>query len=158
MKEADSRGSGWLSPLHIVVQESHDKIVRLLIQHNRNCNEKDSDSTTSLMLAVARDYEDVVSTLLRHGARVFETNAQGRSALHWDVVHRHETLLQLLLDHCQELSVSINAYDVNERTSLHIAIAIGFEANVQVLLRYGADVCLKACKMSLVARSKVDKT
>jgi ankyrin repeat protein len=84
--------------------------------------------------------------LLAHGARLGSLDSQHRSALHWAVVHRREALLKLLLKHSVrvgERSV-IDGYDTHGKTPLHTAIDTGFEAGVQVLLQYGANVHFKA--------------
>ncbi|KAK3685726.1 hypothetical protein B0T22DRAFT_538003 [Podospora appendiculata] len=127
------------SPLHIAAHKGHDKIVRLLVQHHPDCNDKDSDGATPLMLAVAGGYMDVVGTLLRHGARVADADAQARSSLHWAVLHRLHAILRALLDNCLGLGEAVNAYDVHGRTPLHTTIDMGFEAAVDLLLRYGAN-------------------
>jgi hypothetical protein len=37
---------GWLAPIHLAVKKGHDKILRLLIERDLDCNEKDSDGIT----------------------------------------------------------------------------------------------------------------
>jgi ankyrin repeat protein len=139
---------GWLSPIHMAVKKGHDKILRLLIEKNQDCNEKDSDGTTPLMLAVIGGHEDVTDTLLRHGARVAEVDRQRRSALHWAVVYRRETVLKILLQHCVgENAATINGYDNMGRTPLHTAIDMEFVTGVEILLGRGADVSCKARKL-----------
>ncbi|CAJ2514332.1 Uu.00g024510.m01.CDS01 [Anthostomella pinea] len=134
--------SGWLGPLHIAAHKGHDKILKLLIQHNPDCNEKDGSNLTPLIHAVIGGYEDVVNTLLQHAARVSEIDLQGRSSLHWAVVHRRDSILRLLLENCHGLGAAVNAYDNHGKTPLHMAIDTGFEEGVQILLRYGADTGL----------------
>lgn len=145
----DSRPSiGWLGPIHMAVKKGHDKILRLLIEKNQDCNEKDSDGTTPLMLAVVGGHEDVTDTLLRHGARVAEVDRQRRSALHWAVVYRREAVLKILLQHCVgDNATIINGYDNSGRTPLHTAIDMEFVTGVEILLARGADVSCKALKM-----------
>lgn len=143
----DSRGdSSWMSPLHMAAYKGHDKIVKLLVKHTQDCNERDSDDKTPLIHAAIGGHEIVVTTLLQNAARVSETDVHGRSAIHWAVVHQHVTVLSLLLDHCPGLTAAVNAYDDQDQTPLHIAIDIGFEEGVQTLLRYGADMCLRTRK------------
>lgn len=145
----DSRPAiGWLGPIHMAVKKGHDKILRLLMENNPDCNEKDSDGTTPLMLAVVGGHEDVTDTLLRHGARVAEVDRQRRSALHWAVVYRREAVLKILLQHCVgENATIINGYDNSGRTPLHIAIDMEFVTGVEILLACGADVSCKARKL-----------
>jgi hypothetical protein len=145
----DSRPTiGWLGPIHMAVKKGHDRILRLLIEKNQDCNEKDSDGTTPLMLAVVGGHEDVTDTLLRHGARVAEVDRQRRSALHWAVVYRREAVLKILLQHCVgDNATTINGYDNSGRTPLHTAIDMEFVTGVEILLARGADVSCKALKM-----------
>jgi hypothetical protein len=145
----DSRPAiGWLGPIHMAVNKGHDKILRLLIEKNQDCNEKDSDGTTPLILAVIGGHEDVTETLLRHGARVAEVDRQRRSALHWAVVYRREVVLKILLQHCVgNNATTINGYDNSGRTPLHTAIDMEFVTGVEILLAHGADVSCKARRM-----------
>lgn len=145
----DSRPAiGWLGPIHMAVKKGHDKILRLLIEKNPDCNEKDSDGTTPLMLAVVGGHEDVTDTLLRHGARVAEVDRQQRSALHWAVVYRREAVLKILLQHCVgDNATTINGYDNSGRTPLHTAIDMEFVTGVEMLLARGADASCKARKL-----------
>ena len=140
--------AGWLSPLHIAAQKGHERIVRVLLQHNIDCNEKDSDGLTPLIHATVGGYQDVVSSLLSHEARISKVDGQRRSALHWAVIHRHEVLLKMLLSHCIGEGTLVDGYDNNGRTPLHIAVDMDFEAGVQILLQSGANVHYRARKIS----------
>ena len=143
-----SARGGWLSPLHIAAAKGHDRIARILLQHDIDCNEPDSDGLTPIMHAVIGGHEDVVQSLLLHGARIGTVDGQQQrpSALHWAVLHQRENLLRILLNHCLEERALIDAYDDVGRTPLHIAIDIDFEAGVLMLLQFGADPQHKARK------------
>lgn len=99
---------------------------------------------TPLIHATIGGYEDVVSSLLAHGARIGNLDTQRRSALHWAVVHRREGLLRLLLKHCAGDRAVLDGYDDSCKTPLHTAIDTGFEAGVQMLLEFGANIHYKA--------------
>ena len=137
----------WLGPIHMAVKKGHDKILRLLMERNPDCNQKDSDGATPLMLAVVGGHEDVTATLLRHGARVGEGDCQQRSALHWAVVYRREAVLKILLQYCVgDNATTINDYDNSGLTPLHTAIDVEFVTGVEILLARGADASCKARK------------
>ncbi|KAL8910065.1 MAG: hypothetical protein Q9171_004619 [Xanthocarpia ochracea] len=142
----DKKTGGWLSPLHIAAQKGLGGIVNLLLQHNVDCNEEDSDCLTPIIHAIIGGHEDVVRSLLLHGARIGNTDGRQRpSALHWAALHRRETLLRALLNHNLTEKSSIDSYDEHGRTPLHVAIDADFEAGVLMLLQFGADPKYKAC-------------
>lgn len=147
-------GDGWLSTLHIAAQKGHNRIVRVLMQHQVNCNVKDSDGRTPLMHAVIEDHEAVVVSLLAYGARVGERDCVWRSALHWAVWHRRESILRILLKHHseRERDLDIDTYDENGWTSLHIAVERGFEMGVLMLMQCGANLHSKARKCPLTGK------
>ncbi|KAL5327871.1 hypothetical protein ACEPPN_005577 [Leptodophora sp. 'Broadleaf-Isolate-01'] len=146
---------GWLTPLHIAAQKGHDRIVRVLIQRNVDCNEKDSDGRTPLIYAVIEDHQAVVCSLLAHGARINEVDCEQRSALHWAVLYRRERVLKILLEHYseKERELDINGYNNAGWTPLHMAIERDFESGVLMLLQYGANLQSKARKSPLNART-----
>ncbi|KAI3320910.1 hypothetical protein HD806DRAFT_547071 [Xylariaceae sp. AK1471] len=92
-------------PLHIAAQSYLDSIVRVLLLHQRNCNERDSHGIASMFHAVMSGHEQVVTTLLEHWARVGNKDEQERAALHLAVENRRETLLEILLQACQIVGV-----------------------------------------------------
>lgn len=134
----------WVSPLLMAVQKGHSKIVRILLQHDADCNTKDKDGRTPLIHATMNGDEDVVDLLLSHGAGLQLVDNNDRTALHWAVLHRHDRLLSLLLKHCAGNNAVVDAYTKEGRTALHIAIETGLEAAVEVLLKSGASVQFKA--------------
>ena len=140
--------AGWLSPLHIAAQKGHDRIVRVLLKHNIDCNETDSDGLTPLIHATIGGYEDVVISLLSHGVCIGKVDGQRRSALHWAVIHRREALLKMLLSHCKGKGTLVDGYDNDGRTPLHTAVDMDFESGVQILLQSGANVHYRARKSS----------
>ncbi|PQE04377.1 ankyrin repeat protein [Rutstroemia sp. NJR-2017a BVV2] len=143
---SDGTDSEWLSALHIAAKKGHDRIVRVLIQRNMDCNEKDSKGRTPLMHAVIENHEPVVSALISHGARSNEVDNLQRSVLHLAVIHRRENVLRALLEFCSERrqELDIDAYDASGKTPLHIAVEQGFESGVIILLRNGANINIKA--------------
>ncbi|KAK8033523.1 hypothetical protein PG991_002921 [Apiospora marii] len=141
---AGSEEKAWRGPLHIAVQKGNDRIVRLLICHTKDCNERDSSGATPLYYAVTGGFETVVKTLVSHGARIGDVDEGERNALHWAVSERREGVLRALLELCCANTALINSYDTGGMTPLHMAIDNGFEAGVDLLLQYGADINYRA--------------
>ncbi|KAF7892005.1 hypothetical protein EAF00_008307 [Botryotinia globosa] len=126
LPKPDGQSKGWLSLLHIAARRGHEPIVRTLISHNIDCNEKDSDIRTAFIHASIDGHESVVGLLLTHGARISDVDRRGRSALDWEQ--------------------GIDAYDDMGWITLHVAIEKGFEVGIQLLLASGADLNAKAKK------------
>ncbi|KAJ8063553.1 hypothetical protein OCU04_007425 [Sclerotinia nivalis] len=145
-----AENDAWLSTLHIAAQNGHDRILHRLIQHNNmDCNEKDSEGRTPLMVAVIEGHENVVNSLLSCGANINEVDGERRSALHFAVLHRRERVLRVLLEYCSDQSgrkLDIDAYNDSGMTPLHMAVDRGFESGVDLLLQSGADLNFKARK------------
>ncbi|KAF9884907.1 hypothetical protein FE257_000898 [Aspergillus nanangensis] len=133
-------GKQCTTPLQRAVQMGHGKIIRLLLEHHADSNEKDSEGKTPLINATIAGFEDVVDLLLSHGAGIEYVDHQHRSALHWAVIHRQDRLLKRLLRHCAGNSKLINEITKDGRTPLLIAIDAGFDAAVEALLESGAAV------------------
>lgn len=142
MDDDDDEGDGtWQNSLHIAATKGFDRITRILLQHGDiDCNEKDSDGVTPLILATIGGYDDVVNSLLSHGASLcIVDDEHDRSAIHWAIVHRRDSLLEVLLDQCAAQQTPIDLYDKSGRTPLHLAVHMGYDAGVQLLLSFGAN-------------------
>jgi hypothetical protein len=139
-KNVDDDGT-WQNSLHIAATKGFDRITRILLQHGDiDCNEKDSDGVTPLILATIGGYDDVVGSLLSHGASLGIVDGEhDRSAIHWAIVHRRDSLLKVLLDQCVAQQTPIDLYDKSGRTPLHMAVHMGYDAGVQLLLSFGAN-------------------
>ncbi|KAI0972010.1 ankyrin repeat-containing domain protein [Xylaria arbuscula] len=138
---------GWLSPLHIAARKGSSRIIRMLLQHNSDCNELDSEGLTPLVHAVMGGHEAATRLLLECGARIENARRDSErpfpSAIHWAVLKRREGVLRVLLDHSSDPKL-IDAYDDLGRAPLHIAIDDEFDAGVGLLLQFGADPSRKA--------------
>ena len=134
----------WVGALHIAAQKRHPRILRILLQHGVDCNQKDGEGLTPLIHSIISNHEDMLSSLIQNGARVCETDKHSRNALHWAVLQRREVLLEVLLKHCSGDQRVVEGRDSDGKTPLHTAVDIGFEAGVCILLEYGADLNARA--------------
>jgi hypothetical protein len=130
----------WESPLHIAVQKGYSGIVRLLLKHNADCNEKDSNGFTPLAHAIRGNHEAAVRLLISHGARLDYTDGPGCSVFHCAVIYGREALLRLFASHCASDLTLLDGFDLEGRTPLQMAVATNFEAGVRILLHHGASV------------------
>ena len=128
------------STLHTAVQKGNDKIVRLLLEYGADCNSKDAAGLTPLLHATIGGYEEVTDLLFLYGAGVQHVDHYHRSALHWAVIHCRERLLQKLLKHCAGDCALVNGFTIEGKTALHIAVEMGFEPAVELLLEHGAKI------------------
>lgn len=123
-----------LSPLHIAARDGHANIVQALIDHGAECNQPDGHGLTALDHAIIQGHDEIVMKLLLH-----KTNAEMQTALHRAVCHRRETALTMILSHSRQAIDVIDETDSLGRAPLHVAVNIGFEAGVRILLQFGAD-------------------
>lgn len=133
-------GRSRASTLHTAVQKGNGRIVGLLLKHGADCNIKDAAGFTPLLHATIGGYEEVTDLLLSYGAGIQHVDDHHQSALHWAVIHGRERLLQKLLKHCAGDFTLVNGYTIEGKTALHIAVEMGFEAAVELLLEYGANM------------------
>ncbi len=140
--DTSSRSSSvsWHSSLHIAVQSGRAKIVELLLKHHADCDQRDSEGLTALMHAAMKGFDEIAELLLASGASVECVNDQDQSVVHLAVLYWRERLLKRVLQHCKGDGAIVNRYTRDGKTPLHIAIEMGFEVAVQLLLEFGADV------------------
>ncbi|RWA06957.1 hypothetical protein EKO27_g8149 [Xylaria grammica] len=130
----------WVGPFHMAARKGQDNIVRTLLQHNADCNLRDGEGLTPLLHATIAGHGEIVRLLLSHGARIDLVDGQSRSALHWAAAERQEAVLRVLLENGGDRSLIIDKHDDSGMTPLHSAVDAGFEAGVELLLRFGASV------------------
>lgn len=134
----------WVSALHIAAQKGHIRIVRVLLQHGVNCNQKDGEGLTPLIHSIISNHEDVLCSLIDHGAHIGQIDNQQRNAVHWAILQQREALLKVLLKNCSSDQQVMEGRDLDGKTPLHTAVDIGFESGVRILLEHGADLNFRA--------------
>lgn len=134
------KASDWLSLLHVAAQKNHDRIVCMLLQHNVDYEDKNSNDLTSFIHVIIEDNETVICSLLSHETCICnDDDQQCSSALHLAALHHRENLLRILLNHCLRKRTSIDCSDEMRKTFLHVAVDIKFEMSVLILLQFDAN-------------------
>ncbi|OPZ84242.1 MAG: Ankyrin repeats (3 copies) [bacterium ADurb.Bin429] len=111
-------------------------LVRELLQHGANPNQRDRLERTPLLLASEAGSLEVASALLAAGADVNRADQWGRTPLHEAAAEGQVELVRMLIDHGAALAVQ---EDVLCMTPLHFAALGGHTAIVDLLLAAGAD-------------------
>ncbi|KAK7918368.1 Ankyrin repeat-containing protein [Apiospora marii] len=142
VKNTDHGGKaqGGQTVLHRAVQTGNSKVVRLLLEHNAECNSKDHLGLTPLLYAIVGGHEDVVELLLSHGAGIGHVDNAHGSALHWAVMHDRPRILKRLLKACVGDLSLLNRQNKDGETPLSVSVSAGSEVAVKLLLESGATV------------------
>ncbi|KAK8108552.1 hypothetical protein PG984_014353 [Apiospora sp. TS-2023a] len=135
-----SKVQGGQTVLHRAVQTGNSKVVRLLLEHNAECNSKDSLGLTPLLYAIVGGHDDIVELLLSHGAGIGHVDNAHGSALHWAVMHDRPRILKRLLKSCGGDLALLNRQNKDGETPLSVSVSAGSEVAVKLLLESGATV------------------
>ena len=113
-------------------------ILRALLEYGADINAKGFDGETPLLFALSSCHQEAVQILLEFGADVnIKEDKQGYNALMyaaecgWESLKPFEAII--------ERTTSINAQDNDGWTALMLAAFIDESANVELLIRRGAD-------------------
>jgi ankyrin repeat protein len=140
LSPVDKRDSEKRTPLFYAVQNGHEAVVRLLLEHKANVDAKDQDTRTALQMAAKGGHERVVKLLLEYKADINSKGEHGETALHKAVAGGHLEVVQLLLDY----KADVNVNSRYKGTALHEAAEGGHLEVVQLLLDHKADVNVKS--------------
>lgn len=114
-------------------------MTRLLVHLGADPKEKTKDNHTVLMSAVRMGDYDLSRYLVREGLDIHETDALGNNLLHYAVGNMSPRFLKWLI----EEGVDPNATNTDGKTPLMESLLHYDIDEIDILLRYGADVTLK---------------
>ena len=122
--------------LDICVGGSEQEIINA-INSGANVNAKDRNGKTALMIVASKWHKEAVNVMLKAGADVHARNNEGATVLMFvSSPEIAETLIQAGAD--------VNAKDRSGGTAIMGAAANNLTELVNLLLKYGADVNIKA--------------
>ena len=85
--------------LHVAAQKGHGSVLQILIDHNVDINERDTNGATALHLAVENGHEATARLLLQHGADMNACDSHGRSPFYLAVSLGDEDVVRMFLLH-----------------------------------------------------------
>eukprot|EP00095_Tigriopus_kingsejongensis_P001890 maker-scaffold287_size221780-snap-gene-0.24 protein:Tk01890 transcript:maker-scaffold287_size221780-snap-gene-0.24-mRNA-1 annotation:"transient receptor potential channel pyrexia" len=128
--------------LHIAAANGYVETAELLLLANADTNAKNSRRETPLHLAAKMHSAPVMRLLMEHGADVDSVDCEGRPPLQFAInsnLKGATECMQLLLTR----GANINQGDDNGTTALHLAALNRKIRRVKLLIKNGADLCLR---------------
>jgi len=119
--------------------------LRFLLDHNVDVDVQDNELSTPLHLASSYGCLRATQMLLEYGANVHVQNNSGETPLHRQLKdieafpYRSLDIMRSLL----EYGADVDAHDDNHWTVLHLASHYGNVRRVQLLLKHGANACVR---------------
>lgn len=127
------------TPLYYAVDKNHMDIIRILLMHGADPNEKVAVNTP-LFRAVLNGNVDVSRLLLVHGADVNMKDPTGLTALTYAVLKDNVNIVRVLLNHGADVNATTGTL---QQTALIRGALNGHSDVVRLLLSRGADVGTK---------------
>lgn len=133
--------------LHCAAGAGHDNIVETLLRHGATATLLDIQGRTALHHAAGCNRPNVVEMLLGK-VDVAVQDETGQTALHFAAKRGHKEAALHLLDGLSDDDRKRYAgiFDRESRTALHFAAGCGSKAVVNILLKNGANPCLRDSK------------
>ena len=132
----DSKRTKTRRPLiHAATENGQINVVRSLLDHGSDVDERDSSRRTPLAEASRHGKLQIAKLLIERGADVNSRGATGQTPLHLASTSGHLDIVRLLLDH----NADVNARQRSQRTALDNASYGGHLKIAKLLLERGAD-------------------
>lgn len=126
VRAMDQRG---FTPLILASYYDRGAVVKLLLDHGAEVDEKDASGNTALMGACFKGYAEMVQLLLERGAKVNGTNAMGGSCLIYAVTFNRIRIAHMLLAN----GVDATLRDARGNTALDLAKMQGIPELIALL-------------------------
>lgn len=111
--------------------QGHIDIVRILLSHGANLEQRDADGDTALHYACFGNQPDCISLLLSKGADINSVNSTGCSSLHIAINKQLLECTKRLLEH-QQPPIDVNLQDIYGDTALH---------DIGIVSVYSVQIC-----------------
>ena len=131
-----------VTALFSAIEGGNTKIVKLLIKHGANVNEKEAKSPPLLMAALFAHY-DIVSILIKNKANVNATAKNGTSVLMAAIAGNYQEKNYKTIDLILKHDKNINHQSKDGMTALMSAGFGGYGKIAKQLLQKGADANIK---------------
>ena len=145
---ADKKGR---TALMTAAWKNHWHVLSLLLGRGANVNAKDHRGRNVLHNLAADKRMDwgneVIQLLLKQDIHIDGAEGQDilrRSVLHWACATGKLRLAEMLLTRPHGAKANVNAVEIRDKTSLHIAAAHDRNDIVEMLLSYGADISARS--------------
>ena len=121
--------------LHHAASLNHPACIKILLQHQANCNSKSKNGLTPLMLTAQRGNAEAMDCLLKGGAEKEQRDYSGFTALHHASFFNYPACIKILLQH----KANINSKAKDGKTPLMMAKKEGNDMAYNCLLEAGAE-------------------
>ncbi len=135
------------TPLHKACERGHLEIVKLLVQHGANMEQKTQMfGRTALHISIVYGHSCLAEYLMSSGANICALDGAQYSILHQSLWFDNNKMANFLLDYFQkrklgsELVELVHTPDVNKNTCLHSACLSGKSDLAYILIDEGSDL------------------